>query len=420
MRRRGGPPADPYFYRPDLDPANASYPGSWVYLVCLDPPIAHPELGPHASCSHYTGQSWDLPTRQAAHGTSDGARLLEYQRARGGTWHIARTWKGGRWEERGIKDWRNGPLLCPDHSPGNRRGQPADVARAAARAREQWKRTYGTRSATPAPDAPLPRLPASPPAELGRRAGERFLATREGWSADRIAAALAYVTGPYQANERHTERATQEMAAFTATVTAGIEVQRQQERAQAAPAAQPQEGTQEVSTNTAQDRAQEAREPTEYEKGAATARLIVLRQIEAGQSADQIAGRWEGALAEHDPDKATPEQQAWHDGAREEAAQLIQDWCDMQREEAEQAQAARDARDAAQLAVEHRASAARAAGEALAHGEPAGQLLANHEQAVRDERDAGGWQLTADELAGLDRQEAAPGPDREPEMEAAG
>ena len=92
----------------------------------------------------------------------------------------------------------------------------------------------------------------------------------------------------------------------------------------------------------------------------------------------------------------------------------------MQREEAEQAQAARDARGAAQLAVDRRASAARAAGEAQADGEPAGQLLADYEQAVRDERDAGGWQLTADELAGLDRQEAAPGPDREPEMEAAG
>ena len=417
MRRRGGPPADRYFYRPDLDPANAGYPGSWVYLVCLDPPIAHPEAGPHASCSHYTGQSWDLPARQAAHGTSEGARLLEYQRARGGTWHIARTWKGGRWEERGIKDWRNGPLLCPDHSPGTRRGQPADVTRAAARAREQWERTYDTRSAGPTPDVPLPRRPAPPPAEQGRTAGERFLATRQGWSADRIAAALDYVTGPYREHGRHTEAAAQEMAAFTATVTAGIEAQRQQERAQAAPA-EPQE---ELTVNTPTAQTGPAPGPaTEQEKGAATARLIVLRQIEAGQSAEQIADRWEGALASHDADKATPEQQAWHDGARDEAAQLIQDWRDMQRGEAEQAQAARDARDAAQLAVDRRASAARAAGEALAHGEPAGQLLADYEQAVRDERDAGGGQLPADELAGLDRQEAAPGPDREPEMEAAG
>jgi hypothetical protein len=416
MRRRAGPPADRYFYRPDLDPANAGYRGSWVYLVCLDPPIEHPELGPHASCSHYTGQSWDLPARQAAHGTSEGARLLEYQRARGGTWHIARTWKGSRWEERGIKDWHNGPLLCPDHSPGNRRGQSADVARAGARAREEWERKYGHRSAGPAPDVQLPRRPAPPPAEQGRKAGERFLATREGWTADRIAAALEYVTGPWREHGRHTEAAAQEMAAFTATVVAGIEARRTAERAQAAPAAQPQE---EPTVNTPTAQTEPAPGPaTEREKGAATARLIVLRQIEAGQSAEQIADRWEGALAEHDPATATPGRQAWHEGAREEAAQLIQDWRDMQREEAEQAQAARDARDAAQLAVDRRASAARAAGEALVHGEPAG-LLADDEQAVRDERDTGGWQLTADERAGLDRQEAAPDPDREAEMEAA-
>jgi len=354
MRRRGGPPADRYFYRPDLDPANAGYPGSWVYLVCLDPPIEHPEAGPHASCSHYTGQSWDLPARQAAHGTSQGARLLEYQRARGGTWHIARTWKGGRWEERGIKDWRNGPLLCPDHSPGNRRGQPADVARAAARARGEWERKYGTRSAGPAPDVPPPRLPAPPPTEQGRRAGERFLATRQGWPADRLAAALEYVTGPYREHARHTEAAAQEMAAFTATVTTGIEAQRATERAQAAPTeAAPgkrgaqQKGTEAVTTNTAQA-GPPSGPATEREKGAATARLIVLRQIEAGQSAGQIADRWEGALAGPDPQTATPEQQAWHDGARDEAAQLIQDWRDTQREETEQAQAARDEREAAQ------------------------------------------------------------------------
>ena len=58
---------------------------------------------------------------------------------------------------------------------------------------------------------------------------------------------------------------------------------------------------------------------TEREKGAATARLIVTRQIEAGHSAEQIADRWEAALAGHDPQTATPEQQAWHDAARDEA-----------------------------------------------------------------------------------------------------
>jgi hypothetical protein len=172
------------------------------------------------------------------------------------------------------------------------------------------------------------------------------------------------------------------MAAFTITVTAGMQVQRSTERAQAAPAAQPQEGTQGVSTDTAQDRTREAREPTEREKGAATARLIVLRQIEAGQSADQIADRWEGALAEHDPATASPAQQAWHDSPRDEMAKLIQDWRHMQREEAEQAQAARDEREAVQEA------------------EP--------------------WQLTEHELGGLDvgRKESERSPESEPELEA--
>ena len=342
MRRRGGPPADPYFYRPDLDPANAGYPGSWVYLVCLDPPIAHPELGPHASCSHYTGQSWDLPARQAAHGTSEGARLLAYQSARGGTWHIARTWKGGRWEERGIKDWRNGPLLCPDHSPGNRRGQPADVARAAARARQERQRKYRTRSGGSAPDAPLPRLPVPPPAERGRRAGERFLATRQGWSADRLVAVLEYVTGPYREHGRHTEAAAQEMAAFTATVTAGIETQRATEWAQAAPATQPQEET-EVSTDT--EAGMQPRPATQWMKGAQTAHDLILAEADAGWPADQIAGRWDIALATYDDADATPEQREFCRGAAETAADMIQTLREMELAEAERAQAARDGRE---------------------------------------------------------------------------
>jgi hypothetical protein len=190
------------------------------------------------------------------------------------------------------------------------------------------------------------------------------------------------------------------MAAFTATVTAGIQAQRATERAQAAPAetapgnrGAQQKGTETVSTNTAQ--AGPASGPaTEREKGAATARLIVLRQIEAGHSAEQIADRWEGALAGHDPATATPAQQAWHDGAQDEARQLIQDWRDMQRSEAEHAQAARDERQAAQDAEDRRASAARGAGERLA-AEP--------------------WRISERELDDMNAARPEPEPGLEPE-----
>ena len=211
------------------------------------------------------------------------------------------------------------------------------------RARENATRAPGLR-----PAVPLPRLPAPPPAEQGRRAGERFVATREGWSADRIAAALEYVTGPYRASTRHTEAAAEEMAAFTATVAAGIEAQRAAERAQAAPAAQPQKEGAEVSTDTAQDRPPEVetQPATEWVKGAQTAHDLIVRQVEAGQSADHIAGQWEGALATYDDATASGAEREWHAGAEETAADMIQTWREMERAEAEQAQADRDDREA--------------------------------------------------------------------------
>ena len=98
-----------------------------------------------------------------------------------------------------------------------------------------------------------------------------------------------------------------------------------------------------MSTDTRTREGTEPPAPTERDKGAATARLIVHRQIEAGQAAEQIADRWEAALAGHDPPHSHAGAAGMARRRQNEAAQLIQDWRDMQREEAEQAQAARDA-----------------------------------------------------------------------------
>src|SRR2546430_1198800 len=75
----------------------------WGYRVPLDRPIEHAEAGPYAGAAHYTGSADDLAARMAKHGTSEGARLLQVQKERGGSWHIARTWPGGKYEERAIK-----------------------------------------------------------------------------------------------------------------------------------------------------------------------------------------------------------------------------------------------------------------------------------------------------------------------------
>ena len=199
-----------------------------VYILHLDPPYRH--------ARHYTGHAdpGHLAERLAEHGTARGARLLQVQREAGGTWHLARTLPGGRDLERAIKDTQAVPRYCPDCTPEPRQSPPDVTPR---------RQRHAARAAAPAdPAVPLPRLPAPPPAEQGRRAGERFLATREGWSADRIAAALEYVTGPYRASTARQPGLRREMAAFTATVAAGIQAQRATERAQPAPTAQ-QKGT---------------------------------------------------------------------------------------------------------------------------------------------------------------------------------
>jgi hypothetical protein len=83
---------------------------------------------------------------------------------------------------------------------------------------------------------------------------------------------------------------------------------------------------------------------TEWMKGAQTAHDLIARQVEAGQDADTISAKWDQALATYDDATAADPQRQWHAGAEETARDMIQTWRDMQRTEAEQAQAARDQR----------------------------------------------------------------------------
>jgi hypothetical protein len=105
-----------------------------------------------------------------------------------------------------------------------------------------------------------------------------------------------------------------------------------------------------VSTDKAQDRPSEVetRSATGWMKGAQTAHDLIVRQVEAGQDADTIAAKWDQALATYDDATATDAEREWHAGAEETARDMIQTWREMQRAEAEQAQARRDEREAAE------------------------------------------------------------------------
>jgi hypothetical protein len=146
---------------------------------------------------------------------------------------------------------------------------------------------------------------------------------------------------PYYESDR-TPEGDAEQGAFAEVITAALERLRKPGRAQAAPAAQPPKGI-EVGTNTALAVPPETKPATEWVKGAQTAHDLIIRQAEAGYSADHIAGKWEEALSTYDDATATAAERAWHAGAKETSADMIQTLREMERAEAEQAQAARDA-----------------------------------------------------------------------------
>jgi hypothetical protein len=321
--------ADLYRYRPDQDPANVGVP-SRVYMLHLDPE-------PYKHAAHYTGSAHDLAERMARHGTSDGARLRQVQREAGGSWHIARTWPGGKYEERAIKQWKQAPRLCPDCTPGTNRGALADVAYAAERIRaEQARHHVAEFEGEPGGDQALTGYAAR-----GREDAARFLSLWRGANADEIEQAAADHQTPYYESDR-TPEGDAEQGAFAEVITAALERLRKPGRAQAAPAAQPPKGI-EVGTNTALAVPPETKPATEWVKGAQTAHDLIIRQAEAGYSADHIAGKWEEALSTYDDATATAAERAWHAGAKETSADMIQTLREMERAEAEQAQAARDA-----------------------------------------------------------------------------
>jgi predicted GIY-YIG superfamily endonuclease len=62
---------------------------------------------------HYLGSAKNLTARLTAHEHGQGARLLQVVQTAGITWQLARTWEGGREQERQLKKQKNSVRLCP-------------------------------------------------------------------------------------------------------------------------------------------------------------------------------------------------------------------------------------------------------------------------------------------------------------------
>ena len=76
-----------------------------VYLIHFDSPYHHAQ--------HYIGYADDAEKRFKKHGTSAGSNLLRAVNNSGIPFKIARTWPGGRQEERQLKRQKNAARYCP-------------------------------------------------------------------------------------------------------------------------------------------------------------------------------------------------------------------------------------------------------------------------------------------------------------------
>lgn len=89
----------------------------FIYLIHFDQPFKH--------AKHYIGSAVDLEHRLNEHRTSAPkcANLMRVVNAAGITWRVARLWRGGRADERRLKNCGGAARLCPICNPGTTSGR---------------------------------------------------------------------------------------------------------------------------------------------------------------------------------------------------------------------------------------------------------------------------------------------------------
>lgn len=214
--RRPGPPQRGTPMIPDSPgtPAPAAESGPVCYLIHFDRRYQH--------AGHYLGFTEDLDARLHEHRSGRGARLMEVITDAGIGWHVTRTWPGGRDRERALKDLHAGPKLCPDCTPAP---LPVKTGRAA-------QPLPGPRRLTPESMTTTTRPPADYYAH-GEQLGRNFLRGRDTETASQLAAAFAYITGPYRAAGQHTAGQAEMHRGFQETITRELERRGADERSAA-------------------------------------------------------------------------------------------------------------------------------------------------------------------------------------------
>jgi len=90
-----------------------------VYLLHFATKLAHAQ--------HYLGSTDNLAARLACHRSGHGARLMQVITEQGIPWQLARTWPGGRNQERELKRYKASTRLCPICNARAARRKPLHV-----------------------------------------------------------------------------------------------------------------------------------------------------------------------------------------------------------------------------------------------------------------------------------------------------
>lgn len=85
-----------------------------IYLIHFNTAYKH--------ARHYIGSAKSVKERLERHRKGKGARLMEVIAAANIGFVLARTWKGGKKEERKLKNRKNAPRLCPICQGRQRKG----------------------------------------------------------------------------------------------------------------------------------------------------------------------------------------------------------------------------------------------------------------------------------------------------------
>lgn len=82
-----------------------------IYLIHFDEPIGNRE-NRRGQAQHHIGYAIDLAERLAEHASGNGARIMAAVVAYGVDWHVVKTWKGNRKDERRLKNRKKARKIC--------------------------------------------------------------------------------------------------------------------------------------------------------------------------------------------------------------------------------------------------------------------------------------------------------------------